>query len=169
MEDEIVNKVASSGLITLDLEELYPEGDRALFDLKPFLFHELILKEKDFRAHIKSHDWSMYTSKFVAVTCSADAIIPTWAYMLVASALEPYARAVVFGDLQRLEETLFNTAIDMIDISKYIDQRVVIKGCSKKPVPDSAYVKVTALLRPVVKSMMFGEPCSTVPVYKRKD
>ncbi len=167
--EPIINKVASSGLITIDLEDLYPEQERILFDLKPWLFQELILREKDFRENLKTHDWSQYKNKFVAVVCSADAIVPAWTYMLIFSQLEPVAKKIVFGDLKRLEEEIFEDVIAQIDAEKYRDQRVIIKGCSKKEIPFFTYAALTAKLRPLVKSIMFGEPCSTVPVYKRKD
>ena len=167
--EPIINKVASSGLITIDLEDLYPEEERILFDLKPWLFQELILKEKDFRENLKTHDWSQYKDRFVAVVCSADAIVPAWTYMLIFSQLEPVAKKIVFGDLTRLEEEIFEDVIDSIDAEKFRDQRVIIKGCSKKEIPLFTYAALTAKLRPFVKSIMFGEPCSTVPVYKRKD
>ncbi len=166
--EPIVNKVAESGLITIDLEELYTPGERVLFDIKGWLFEEIILKEKDFREQIKQHDWSIYSNKLVAVTCSADAIVPTWAFMLVATAVAPYAQQVIFGDLIRMEEVLFDAKLNSLDLTSFSDQRIVIKGCSKVNVPVSAYVRLTALLQPVVKSIMYGEPCSTVPVYKRK-
>jgi hypothetical protein len=166
--EPIVNKVAESGLITIDLEELYTPGERVLFDIKGWLFEEIILKEKDFREQIKQHDWSIYSNKLVAVTCSADAIVPTWAFMLVATAVAPYAQQVIFGDLTRMEEVLFDAKLNLLDLTSFSDQRIVIKGCSKVNVPVSAYVRLTALLQPVVKSIMYGEPCSTVPVYKRK-
>ena len=166
--EPIVNKVAESGLITIDLEELYTPGERVLFDIKGWLFEEIILKEKDFREQIKQHDWSIYSNKLVAVTCSADAIVPTWAFMLVATAVAPYAQQVIFGDLIRMEEVLFDAKLNLLDLTSFSDQRIVIKGCSKVNVPVSAYVRLTALLQPVVKSIMYGEPCSTVPVYKRK-
>jgi hypothetical protein len=164
--DFLVNKVAASGLITIDLEELHVPGERVLFDIKGWLFEELILKEKDFREKIKQHDWSQYTDKFVALTCTADAIVPTWAYMLIVSAMEPFAKKIVFGDLQKLEETLFSEKIAALNPNDYRDQKIVIKGCSNLDVPVSAYVQLTAFLRPLVKSVMYGEPCSTVPVYK---
>lgn len=129
----------------------------------------LILKEKDFREFIKEHDWSQYEGKNVAITCTADAIVPTWAYMLLATRIEPYANLLVFGDLKDLEDALFRDALAKIDLSKYQDERVVIKGCGDIPVPTSAYVEITRKLRPVVKSIMYGEPCSTVPLYKKKD
>jgi hypothetical protein len=167
MADEIVNKVASSGIVTVDLEELYPNGERVLFDIKPLLFQELILKEKDFREFIKNHDWSVYENKYVAITCTADAIVPTWAYMLISLALEPYAKKIVFGDLQQLETVIFQDLIDHLELNTYEDKRIVIKGCSKLPIPMHAYVLLSAKLKPVAKSIMFGEPCSTVPLYKK--
>ncbi len=166
--EPIINKVANSGLVTIDLEDMYPMEERVVFDLKPWLFQELILKEKDFREHLKTHDWTQYENKFVAVTCSADAIIPAWAFMLLFSQLEPFAKKIVFGDLKRLEEEIFEDVIDGINVNEFIDQRVVIKGCSNKEIPSFTYAALTAKLRPVVKSIMFGEPCSTVPVFKRK-
>jgi hypothetical protein len=163
--DEIINKVNDSGLLQFDLESLYMQGERVLFDLKGWLFEELILKEKDFRERMKTHEWNQYKNKLVALTCTADAIIPTWAFMLVASALEPVAAKVVSGDIQKLEEELFHDAISKLDPETFRNQKVVIKGCSDH-VPVSAYVDLTAFLRPLAKSIMFGEPCSTVPVYK---
>jgi hypothetical protein len=166
--DEIVNKVAESGLITINLEDFYPEGERILFDIKPWLFQEIILKEKDFREHIKNHDWNIYQNKFVALTCTADAIIPTWAYMLIAAQLSSIAKKIVFGDLKKLEEEIFHDAFQKLNPEEYRDQRIILKGCSNKEVPASAYVEFTNLLRPFVKSIMYGEACSTVPVYKKK-
>lgn len=166
MENEIVNKVANSGLITIDLEEFYPKGERILFDIKPVLFHELILKEKDFRDFIKHHDWTVYKDKFMAITCTADAIIPTWAYMLLTIALEPYAKKVIFGTLDTLEAVLFNESLRSITYEDYKDKRVVIKGCGNLPVTTNAYVELTNGLKPFAKSIMYGEPCSTVPLYK---
>ena len=165
--DEITNKVAESGLVQFDLEELYISGERVLFDLKGWLYQELILREKDFRDQVKKHDWEQYRGKFVALTCTADAIVPTWAFMLVSSFLEPVAARVEFGSLQNLEEKLFGEAIAKLDPGKFRNQKVVIKGCSDH-VPVSAYVDLTRFLRPLVKSLMYGEPCSTVPVYKQK-
>ena len=166
MENEIVNKVANSGLITIDLEEYYPKGERVLFDIKPLLFQELILKEKDFREFVKQHNWSAYQDKYVAITCTADAIVPTWAYMLVSLALEPYAKKIVFGTLETLEALLFEEALKAINYKELTDKRVVIKGCGNLPVSTHAYVQLAAALRPYAKSVMYGEPCSTVPLYK---
>lgn len=163
----IVNKVAQSGLITIDLESFYPEGERVLFDIKDQLFQGLILKEKDFREFIKNEDWTKYKDKYVALVCSADAIVPTWAYMLLATQLEPVAKKVVFGDLETLETILYNEIFSKLNINDYKDARIVVKGCGKLPVPKSAYVELTRLLRPLAKSIMYGEACSTVPLYKR--
>lgn len=168
MENEIVNRVSSSPLVTFDLEELYTPGERILFDIKSLLFQELILREKDFRDFIKSHDWSQYTNKHVAITCSADAVVPTWAYMLLTASLQPYASSVIFGSIQDLETMLFKNALDKIEWEKFSNSKVVIKGCSKVEVPISSYVEVTNRLRPLASSIMFGEPCSTVPVFKKK-
>ena len=166
--EEITNRVANSGLITLDLGEMYPAGERLLLDIKDQLFQGLILREKDFREYIATHDWSLYNNKFVAITCTADAIIPDWSWMLLASALQPFAKKIVFGDLEKLETVLFTEVLSAFDSEQYRDARVVIKGCGDKPVPKTAYIELTRVLQPVVKSIMYGEPCSTVPVYKRK-
>lgn len=166
-EKEIINRVANSSIVTFDLEEYYQPGDRVLFDIKDQLHQGLILKEKDFRDFIKSHDWSQYKNKFVAITCSEDAIIPAWAYMLLTSVLQPHAKAIVFGTLEDLETKIFSEAISKIDWKQFDNAKVVIKGCSKIAVPMAAYVEATRLLRPHAASIMFGEPCSTVPVYKK--
>ncbi|MGI9541762.1 MAG: DUF2480 family protein [Cyclobacteriaceae bacterium] len=167
MEEPIVNRVANSNLETLNLEEYYHLGERVSIDLKNNLFEGLILKEKDFRAFITGHDWSQYQDKNVAIGCSADVVIPTWAYMLLASRLEPYAHLVVFGDLEDLEQALFQQALTGIDLPKYQDAKVIINGCSAVPVPTYAYVEITRLLTPFASSIMYGEPCSTVPIYKK--
>jgi hypothetical protein len=166
-EEIFVNKVAESGLITLDLEEFYPKGTIKVFDLKGYLFMELILKEKDFRAALQTTDWSVYQDAYVAITCTVDAIIPMWAYMLVASYLQPVAKDVVFGDEQKLINTLFIKNLVSFDAASYLDKRVVVKGCGEVSIPETAYVEITNRLRPFVKSIMFGEPCSTVPIYKK--
>lgn len=162
----IINKVAASGIITLDLEELYPKGERVVFDLKPLLWQEIALKEADLREYVKTHDWTQYTGKYVSVHCSADAIIPTWAYMLVMTHLQPYAAFVTQGDAQQLEHAVFTRFIAALDTTPYHDARIVVKGCSDLPVPLNAYVEIGAKLMPHVKSLMFGEACSTVPLYK---
>ncbi len=166
--DVILNKVAESLLTTIDLEEYYPKGEMAVFDMKDFLFMELILKEKDFREALKNLNWEQYKEKNVALTCSADAIIPMWAYMLVATNLQPVAREVVFGNEKTLLNTLFIKNLSQLQAENYIDKRVVIKGCGDLPIPETAYVEVTKKLRPYVKSIMYGEPCSTVPIFKKK-
>ncbi len=168
MEQEIVNRVSASGLISLDLEDLYPTGERLVYDLKQNLFMDLILKEKDFREFLKSNDWSIYRDSHVAIICSADAIIPTWAYMLLATYLEPFAQTIVFGDLDQLETTIYHSVFEKLDWTPYQNARVVVKGCSKINIPTAVYVEVSQRLKPIVKSLMFGEPCSTVPLYKAK-
>lgn len=166
--NEIINRVAASAIKTFDLEEYYVPGDRVLLDIREQLYEGLILKEKPFREFIKTHDWAQYAGKFVAVNCSEDAIVPTWAYMLLASVLEPVAAGTVFGNLQDLEEKLFYDALAKVNWQQFVDAKVVVKGCSKVNVPIAAYVEATRLLRPHAASIMFGEPCSTVPVFKRK-
>ncbi|HZE85241.1 MAG TPA: DUF2480 family protein [Puia sp.] len=168
MSDEIINKVAQSALMTLDLEDYYPDEEILLFDLKPFLFMEMILKEKDFRSALQNMDWSSYRDKIVAVTCTADAIIPLWAYMLVAIHLEPIAKSIILGDEQAALQQTFLARIAAMDLDEYRDKRVVVKGCGDKPVGAFAYMEIARRLRPLVKSIMYGEPCSTVPVYKKK-
>lgn len=165
---EIINRVANSSLVTIDLEEYYVKGDRVVYDIKDNLFQGLILREKDFRDFVKQHDWTQYKDKLVAITCTADAIVPTWAYMLLATKIEPYAKKVVFGTLEQLEQALFQEAITKINTQEYTDAKIVIKGCGKLPVPTYAYVELTRLLRPVAASIMYGEPCSTVPIYKKQ-
>lgn len=169
IQENIVNKVAQSGLVSLDLADLYPSGERFLYDIKDNLFHGLMLREKDFREFVKDHDWTTYTGKHIAIICSADAIVPTWAYMLLATKLSPFATSVVFGDLETLETVLFNQQLNALDVEKYRDQRIVIKGCGDIEIPISAYVQITGKLTGIAKSIMYGEPCSTVPIYKRKD
>ena len=166
-EKEIINRVASSAIVTFDLEDLYVRGERVVLDISAQLYEGIILKEKPFREFIKTHDWSRYKGKFVAVKCSADAIVPTWAYMLLTVSLEPYAAMVVFGDRVDLEEKLYHDALARVPWEKYKDAKVVIKGCSKVEVPTAAYVEATRRLRPLASSIMFGEPCSTVPVFKK--
>jgi len=168
IQENIINKVANSGLVTLNLEEYFHHGERLVYDIKDNLFHGLILKEQDFRAFIKEHNWEQYQDKNIAIICSADAIVPTWAYMLLANKMEPYANEIVFGSLETLEAVMYAKALAKIDVNAFADQRVVIKGCADIAVPVSAYVEITAMLTPVVKSLMYGEPCSTVPIYKRK-
>jgi hypothetical protein len=164
---ELVNRVAQSGLITLDLEQFYPSEEMVAFDLKPYLFMEMILKEKDFREALAAHDWAQYEGKILSVFCSADAIVPMWAYMLVARYAASIAADVVQATPEQTAEVLFWKKLAALDIQEYEDKRMVIKGCSDKPVPPSAYLEITKRLQPIAKSIMFGEPCSTVPVYKK--
>jgi hypothetical protein len=168
MSDEIINKVAESGLVTLDLENYFPRGEVAVFDMKDHLFMGMVLKEKDFREALKNMNWEKYRDRNVAITCTADAVIPVWAYMLVASALTGIARDFVMGDEKELHRTLFLKNLSAINISEFADKRMVIKGCGDTPIGEFAYTEITKLLRPVAKSIMYGEPCSTVPVYKKK-
>lgn len=168
MAEALVNKVAESGLISFDLEEYYPKQPIKVFDLKDHLFMGLILKEKDFRAALQSTDWEQYKDANVAITCSADAIIPMWAYMLVASYLQPLAANVVFGDEKKLVGTLLLKNLESVKGEEYTDKRVVVKGCGEVDIPETAYVEITNKLRPFAKSIMYGEPCSTVPIYKKK-
>lgn len=166
MEDVIINKIAESGLITLDLEKYYSKDEVVAFDLKNYLFMELILKEKDYREALKNLDWNSYKNKIVAICCSTDAIIPLWAYMLAVTYLEPYAKNIFYGkDSEVLDELLLKN-IQKIDAKDFEGKRIVVKGCGDKKVPESAYIEITKILRPVAKSIMFGEPCSTVPIYK---
>lgn len=167
VQDQIINKVAGSSLITFDLEQYFLPGDRVLFDIKDHLFQGLILREKDFRDFIKGHDWKQYMDKFVAIHCSVDAIVPTWAYMLLSIVLQPYARRVVFGSVEELEVAIFQESLSRVNWSEFKDAKVVIKGCSRINVPVAVYVEVTTKLKPYVSSMMFGEPCSTVPLFKK--
>lgn len=168
MENEIINRVSNSQLVTFNLEEFYTPGERVVLDIKDQLFQGLILREKDFRDFVKTHEWSKYQNKFVAITCSVDAVVPTWAYMLLSSALQPYASVVVFGSLQDLESKLFIQALSKVNWQSFINAKVVVKGCSKVEVPVATYVEVTNQLRGVATSIMYGEPCSTVPIFKKK-
>ncbi|MFN3341052.1 MAG: DUF2480 family protein [Flavobacteriales bacterium] len=168
MEDSIVNKVANSGLISLDLSELLPQAELVQLDIADQLWQGMVLKEKDFRAWIASINWSGFTGKYVALNCSSEAIVPVWAYMLIASSLQPYAAGIVFGTIKEMKEELLLNAIGKLNEEEYRDARVVVKGCADIPNQERMLVALTIKLQPVVKSIMFGEPCSTVPVYKRK-
>ncbi|MBL0268381.1 MAG: DUF2480 family protein [Chitinophagaceae bacterium] len=168
MSEPLINKVAESGLVTLDLEQYYPKGETAVFDLKDYLFMGMILKEKDYREGLKTTDWSVYSGKNVALTCSADAIIPVWAWMLAAAYLQPVAKELVMGDEKELHKQLYLKNIAAINPEEFTDKRMVIKGCGETPIADFVYMEVTKKLLPVAKSIMYGEPCSTVPVYKKK-
>jgi hypothetical protein len=168
MSDPIVNKVAESGLITIDPEKYYPREAIAVFDLKDFLFMGLILKEKDFREQLKTHNWEVYRDKYTAVYCSADAIIPMWAWMLIASYLQPVAKDIIMGDEKELHRRLFLKNLAAINPEEFTDKRIVIKGCGETPIGEFVYLELTRILLPVAKSVMYGEACSTVPVFKRK-
>ena len=167
MAEEIVNRVAQSKLITFNLEDYYPKGQRFIFDISQWLFEGFVLKEKDFREEAKAHDWSQYRDQFVAIDCSTDAIVPAWAYMLISTYLQPYAKKVVIGNLENLESHLYQEVIENLDVSDLKDKPVIIKGCSSKPVPKNAYIFLINKLQPVVKSLMYGEACSSVPLYKQ--
>ena len=166
--DEIINKVANSSLEVFDLEEFYPSGIRTQIDISHWLSVGFILKEKDFREYLKQHDWTKYQDHFVAVCCSSDAILPAWATILVTVHLAPFAKKIVDGNLQELETLLYHEILPNIDYSRYDNKPVIIKGCSKKPVPISAYVAAAQYLQPYAKSIMYGEACSAVPLYKKK-
>jgi len=168
MAGEIVNRVANSKLVTIDLEDYYPKGGRILFDIKNWLFEALILKEKDFRDYVKQHDWSQYNDCYVALTCSADAIIPSWAYLLISSNVSPFAKKIIVGNLANLEASIYQDIISDLDVSIFKDKPVIIKGCSNKPIPDTAYTFLVSKLINVSKSIMFGEACSSVPLYKKE-
>ncbi len=169
MAEEIVNRVANNqNLVTIDLEDYYPEGNRVPFDIKDWLFEGLILREKDFRQKVKDHDWSQYQDQFVALTCSTDAIIPGWAYLLLTSSLFPYTKKVAVGTLETLETILYTEIINNLNVSEYQDKLLIIKGCANKPVPEGAYISLIQKLQPVAKSIMYGEACSSVPLFKRK-
>ncbi len=168
MEDEIINRVANSKLVVVDLEDYYPKGQRTVFDIKDWLFHELVLREKDFRDYVNQHDWSQYMGHYVALTCTADAIIPAWAFMLLTMHLEPFAKRIVVGDLEQLETSIYQEIIQNLETDAYVDQMLIIKGCAHKPVPANAYILLSQKLKPIAKSIMYGEACSSVPLYKRR-
>ena len=165
--DEIVNKVANSVLEVFDLEDYYPSGIRTQIDISQWLLDGFLLKEKDFREALKNHNWSQFQNHFVAIHCSTDAIIPSWASILVTVYLSPFAKKVVFGNLIDLETSLYQEILSTLDYSKYQDKPVILKGCSKKPVPESAYIMAIQKLQPFAKSIMYGEACSAVPLYKK--
>lgn len=169
MSDEIVNRVASSQLKTIDLEEFYPQGARTVIDIKNWLFQELILKESEFREHLKNHDWAQYKNHYVALTCSSNAIIPSWAFMLITTYISPFTKKVVVGNLIALETSIFYEIIANFNIEDYKNKPVIIKGCSNKPIPETAYIQLIEKLQPIAKSIMFGEACSTVPLFKRNN
>ena len=168
MSAEIVNRVANSKLVTFDLEDYYPKGERVLFDISDWLLEGYVLREKDFRESAKNFDWSVYKDANVALTCSTDAVIPGWAYMLLTTYLSPFARKVVVGDLEMLESILYNEVIAELDVSEFQDKPLIVKGCSRKPVPQNAYIQLIQKLQPVARSIMYGEACSSVPLFKKR-
>ena len=168
MEDDIINRVASSKLVVVDLEDYYPKGVRTVFDIKEWLFQELVLREKDFREQVKNHDWSQYQDHYVALTCTSDAIVPAWAFMLLTMHLQPYAKTIVIGSLEQLETSIYQDIIQNLETETFVNQPLIIKGCSHKPVPANAYIMLSQKLKPIAKSIMYGEACSSVPLYKRK-
>jgi hypothetical protein len=167
-EQEIINRVANSVLQVFDLEDYYPEGERLSIDISQWLWEGFVLKEKDFRESLKNHDWQQYAGKYIALRCSTDAIVPAWAYMLVTVHLQPFAKKVVQGTIAELDTAIYQDILNIVDYTEYADKPVIIKGCAKKPVPQEAYVMASQKLLPVAKSIMFGEACSSVPLYKRK-
>jgi hypothetical protein len=167
--DTVINKVAQSVLETINLENFYPKEEIVLFDLKDHLFMELILKEKEYRENLKNTDWSVYAGKIVGITCTADAIIPLWAYMLAATYLQPVAKDVMVGDKEAVIEKSLLKNINTINLKEYEGRKIVIKGCGEKEIPAAAYTEITRLLKPIAQSIMYGEPCSTVPVFKKKN
>lgn len=168
MAEEIINRVAQSKLVTLDLETLYPEGERVMLDIKGWLHEGFILREKDFRETVKGHDWSRYTGCYVALGCSTDAIIPAWAYMLITTYLAPVSKKVIVGDLEQLEASIFETIIQQLDVLHVQGKPVIVKGCAHKPIPENAYLLLIQKIQPIAKSIMYGEACSSVPLFKRK-
>lgn len=168
MPDDIINRVANSKLITINLEDYYPKGQRILFDLKDWLFEGFVLREKDFRNQVTLFDWSQYKDTYVALTCSTDAIIPGWAYMLISIQLEPFAKKITIGNLDHLETSIYQDVLNDLDVTEFTNKPIIIKGCSKKPVPQNAYIMLATKLKPIAKSIMYGEACSSVPLYKNK-
>lgn len=166
--EEIVNRVANSKLVTFNLEDIYPKGERVAFDISQWLLEGIVLRESDFREQAKQHDWSQYQDKFVALFCSTDAIVPGWAYLLLSLHLAPFVKKVTVGSLDELESILFAELLQNLDVSEYTDKPVIIKGCAHKPIPQNAYVLLAQKLQPVAKSIMYGEACSSVPLFKRK-
>lgn len=168
MAEEIINRVAQSKLMTIDLEDYYPSGERVLFDISDWLLEGLILREKEFRKYVADYDWSKHQGQYVSLICSTDAIIPGWAYMLVSVNMTPFVEKVIIGTLENLETSIYQDIISKLDVSSYQDKPVIIKGCANKPIPDNAYTMMIAKLHGVAKSVMYGEACSSVPLYKKK-
>jgi len=169
MQDEIVNRVANSKLVSINLEDYYPQGKRVLFDIKDWLFEGFVLREKDFREQVKQFDWSQYENAYVALTCSSDAIIPAWAFILISLHLEPFAKKTVIGTLELLETSIFQDVLNTLDVSEFTNKPIIIKGCSKKPVPQNAYIMLANKLKPFAQSIMYGEACSSVPLFKKNN
>ncbi len=167
MADEIVNRIANSKLITIDLEDFYPAGERILFDISDWLYEGMILREKDFRNSVQNHNWAQYKDKYIALTCINDAIIPSWAYLLITTYASPFTKNVVVGNLELLETAIFQDVINNLDLNEYKDKPIIIKGCTNKPIPETASVQLVQVLLPIAKTIMFGEACSTVPLFKR--
>jgi hypothetical protein len=166
MADEIINRVANSSLKTINLEDFYPSEKRTVIDIKPWLFNEFILKEKDFRNSLKKHNWAQYKNQYITLTCSTNAIIPSWAYMLIATYLTPFAKKTIVGNLQELENAIFQDILNNFNYKAYQNLPVIIKGCANKPIPETAYIQLIKNLQPIAKSIMFGEACSSVPLFK---
>ncbi|PCH54111.1 MAG: hypothetical protein COC22_00855 [Flavobacteriaceae bacterium] len=167
MSNKIVNRVAKSQLKTINLEDFYPQGIRTSINIKNWLFQELIVKESEFREHLKNHNWGQYKNSYVALMCSCDAIIPSWAFMLITTYLSPFAKKIVVGDLIALETAIYYEIIANFNTDEFINKPLIIKGCSNKPIPETAYIQLIEKLQPIAKSIMFGEACSTVPLYKK--
>ena len=168
MKEEIINRVANSILVTLDLEDFYPEGKRAEIDISQWLFEGIVLREKDFREALKNQDWSQYQDCFIALNCSTDAIVPGWAYILVSLELNPFVKKSVVGSLETLESILYSEIIKSLDLEPFRNKPVIIKGCAHKPIPQNAFVLLAQRLQPIAKSIMYGEACSSVPLFKKK-
>lgn len=168
LKDQIINRVANSKLVTFDLEDFYPEGTRYMLDIKDWLYEGLVLKEKDFRELVKNYNWSQHKNQYLAITCTTDAIIPAWAYMLMVVNLEPFVEKAIIGSLEDLETSIYQEIINKIDVENYRDKPIIIKGCAHKPVPVNAYTMLIKKLKPVAKSLMYGEACSFVPLFKRR-
>ena len=168
MTNNIINRVANSKLELINLEDYYPHGKRVVLDIKDWLYEELVLREKEFRQQAKLFDWEQYNDCYVALTCSSNAIVPAWAYMLLSTYLAPFANKTILGSLDVLETSIYQDIIKTLDVSPYKDKSVIIKGCTNKPIPDNAFIQLTTKLKPLVKSLMYGEACSAVPLYKRK-
>lgn len=168
MSEEIINRVANSKLMTFNLEDLYPKGERLAFDISSWLLEGIVLRESDFREKANNHDWSQYQDKYVALFCSTDAIVPGWAFLLLSLQLAPYTKKVVVGSLEEMESILFAELLKDLDVTEYYDRSIIIKGCANKPIPPNAYVLLAQKLQPIAKSIMYGEACSSVPLFKKK-